>query len=122
MDNSTKQATTGRSLLKGNVAMGTSKVFSGFNENALRYLLPTWMSAWSGVMMRLGFGAVVFWAVSLARRSKATQITMRQRLLLLGVGAVLMLGYMAFLLLGLSYTTPIVSSIFISTEPEVCEI
>lgn len=35
------------------------------------------------------------------------------------LGAITMTGYMTFLLLGLTYTTPISSSIFLSTEPVI---
>lgn len=99
--------------------MGISKTFSGLNENALRFLLPTWMSAYSGVVMRLVFGTTFFWVMSLFKRSKATSkpVTIRQRLRLFLLGAVCIFGYMFFLLEGLTYTTPISSSIFISMQP-----
>lgn len=97
--------------------MGVSKFFSGLNENALRYLLPRWLNAYSGVLMRLGFGAVMFWIMGLFTRKKATRTTVRQKLVLLGIGAFFMLGYMVGLLMGLTYTTPISSSIFLCLEP-----
>lgn len=102
-----------------NVAMGVSKFFSGLNENALRFLLPGWMNAMSGVVFRMGFGAVAFWIISLFRGKRNTPITLKQKLILLALGALPMYGYMIFLLYGLSYTTPIASSIFISLEPVV---
>ena len=98
--------------------MFVSKTFSGLNENALRYLLPRWMSAYSGVVMRLVFGTLFFWAASKvdpeARRQRSSA---GMKLALFAVGAVCMFGYMFALLQGLSYTTPISSSIFISMEP-----
>ncbi len=103
--------------LKGNIAMFASKTFSGFNENALRYLLPDWMSAFTGVLLRLSFGTVAFWASGLFSRKDTTPITWRQRLMLLAIGAFCMFGYMFCLLEGLTYTTPISSSIFISMQP-----
>lgn len=103
--------------LKGNIAMFASKTFSGFNENALRYLLPGWMSAFSGVLLRLGFGTVAFWVCGIFTRKNSTRITWGQRLALLGIGALCMFGYMFCLLEGLTYTTPISSSIFISMQP-----
>ncbi|MDE6308811.1 MAG: DMT family transporter [Muribaculaceae bacterium] len=108
-----------KSLLRGNVAMGVSKTFSGLNENALRYLLPTWMSAYSGVLLRLGFGAIAFWALSLFTDRQAVHTSVRERIGLFMLGAITMTGYMTFLLLGLTYTTPISSSIFISIEPVI---
>ncbi|MBD5320979.1 MAG: EamA family transporter [Bacteroides sp.] len=105
-------------VAKGNIAMFVSKTFSGLNENALRYLLPRWMSAYSGVVMRLVFGTLFFWVASKvdpeARRQRSSA---GMKLALFAVGAVCMFGYMFALLQGLSYTTPISSSIFISMEP-----
>ncbi len=104
-------------LVKGNLAMGVSKTFSGLNENALRYLLPRWMSAVTGVMLRLGFGCVAFWVLSLCCRDRYPDRSTRRERWLMAAGGLLMTGYMIFLLKGLSYTTPVVSSIFICTEP-----
>lgn len=106
------------SKLKGNLAMFASKTFSGFNENALRYLLPTYMSACSGVLLRVGFATGFFWLIGLLKRHKAPS-TLRQRMGLFGLGFVCVFGYMFFLLKGLTYTTPVSSSIFISLQP-VC--
>ncbi len=105
--------------LKGNVAMAVSKTFSGLNENALRYLLPRYMSACSGVLLRVGFATVFFWVLGAIRRRERTPSTIRQRLGLMALGFVCVYGYMFFLLKGLSYTTPVSSSIFISLQP-VC--
>ena len=107
------------SKLKGNLAMFVSKTFSGFNENALRYLLPTYMSACSGVLLRVGFATGFFWLLGLFNRHKSTPSTMRQRMGLLVLGFICVFGYMFFLLKGLTYTTPVSSSIFISLQP-VC--
>lgn len=103
--------------LKGNLEMFSSKVFSGLNENALRYLLPTWMTAMSGVVLRLSFGTLFFWIWGLFTRHKAAPASLRDKLTLLGVGIIFVFGYMWTLLLGLTYTTPISSSIFISLQP-----
>lgn len=107
------------SKLKGNVAMLVSKIFSGFNENALRYLLPHFMSATTGVFLRVGFASIFFWLLGAVRRRQATPTTRRQKLSLLALGFVCIFGYMFFLLKGLSYTTPVSSSIFISLQPVV---
>lgn len=108
-----------RSRLKGNLAMGVSKTFSGLNENALRYLLPTYMSACTGVFLRVGFGAVFFWILGLFHRKKSTPASWRDRISLLLLGFICVYGYMFCLLKGLTYTTPLSSSIFISLQP-VC--
>lgn len=105
------------SKVKGNLSMFTAKVFSGLNENALRYLLPTWMSAYTGVVIRLIFGSLFFWGVGLVSPKKYAPPTVKDKLILLGVGMVFVFGYMWTLLEGLSYTTPISSSIFISLQP-----
>lgn len=107
------------SKLKGNIAMSASKTFSGLNENALKYLVPRWMSPFSGVVLRLVFGSIAFWAVGIFKKKPAVSATTKQKLQLLALGAVLMFGYMFFLLAGLKYTTPITSSIFISLQPAI---
>lgn len=97
--------------------MFASKVFSGLNENALRYLLPTWMSAFTGVVLRLGFGSLFFWIWGFFTRHKSPKASVKDMLVLFGVGVVFVFGYMFTLLEGLTYTTPISSSIFISLQP-----
>lgn len=107
------------SKVKGNLAMFVSKIFSGLNENALRYLLPNFMSACSGVFLRVGFAAGFFWLIGLFKRHDCAPSTVRQRLGLLALGFICVFGYMFFLLKGLTYTTPVSSSIFICLQP-VC--
>lgn len=99
--------------------MGVSKTMSGLNENALKYLVPHWMSPFSGVVLRLLFGTAAFWATSLFVKKSQAKPTTKQKFALMGIGAVLMFGYMFFLLAGLKYTTPITSSIFISLQPAI---
>lgn len=103
--------------LKGNLEMFCAKVFSGLNENALRYLLPRWMGAYTGVALRLAFGSLFFWVWGLFTRREGEQPSLRDRLTLLFVGMIFVFGYMWTLLEGLTYTTPISSSIFISLQP-----
>lgn len=97
--------------------MTIAKVFSGLNENALKYLLPRYMDAFTGVVLRLTAGSLLFWLYGLYTRKSAPKIAWRDRGLLFLVGIVVVFGYMATLLEGLSYTTPISSSIFISLQP-----
>lgn len=103
--------------IKGYVAMFVSKTFSGLNENALRYLLPAWMSAYSGVVLRLVFGTLFFWTAGIFTEKHGVTSTLKQRAALFFLGAVCVFGYMFALLMGLTYTTPITSSIFISMQP-----
>lgn len=97
--------------------MTVAKVFSGLNENALKYLLPRYMDAFSGVVLRLTAGSLLFWLYGLYTRREAPAISWRDRGILFLVGIVVVFGYMITLLEGLSYTTPISSSIFISLQP-----
>lgn len=103
--------------LKGNLAMTVSKTFSGLNENALKYLLPLWMNAYTGVVLRLVFGSVFFWIVGFFTRKTSPKSSTRDKLLLLLTGMIFVFGYMYTLLIGLTYTTPISSSMFISLQP-----
>lgn len=99
--------------------MLVSKIFSGLNENALRFLLPQFMSACTGVFLRVGFATAFFWAVGASRRKESTRLSGKERWSLLGLGFFCVFGYMFCLLKGLTYTTPVSSSIFISLQP-VC--
>lgn len=103
--------------LKGNLMMFVAKTFSGLNQNALRYLLPHWMSPQTGVLLRLGFGSLFFGIYEIFVRKKFTLPNWKDTFLLVGIGLVFVFGYMWALLEGLSYTTPISSSIFISLQP-----
>lgn len=106
--------------VKGNVSMAIAKLFSGLNENALRYLLPTWMGAFTGVLLRLGGGTALFWLLGkyMDHRNPARpKPSTRDKWQLFFIGVVLVYGYMFTLLTGLTYTTPISSSIFICLEP-----
>ena len=103
--------------LKGNIFMFVAKTFSGLNQNALRYLLPGWMSAQTGVLLRLGFGTLFFIIYEFFVRKKYVFPGWKDILMLIFIGLIFVFGYMWALLEGLSYTTPISSSIFISLQP-----
>ena len=97
--------------------MFVSKTFSGLNQNALRYLLPNWMSAQTGVLLRLGFGTLFFIVYELFVHKKFSLPSWKDSIKLIITGLLFVFGYMWALLEGLSYTTPISSSIFISLQP-----
>ena len=103
--------------LKGNIMMFVAKTFSGLNQNALRYLLPRWMSPQTGVVLRLGFGTLFFGVFEIFVRKRFALPDWKNVCLLLGIGLLFVFGYMWALLEGLTYTTPISSSIFISLQP-----
>ncbi len=103
-------------ILGANISVAISKTFSGLNMNALKFLLPLWMSALTGATIRCTFAAAAFWVIALFLPSEKAVATKEKWLLLL-LGAVGLYGFMFFYLLGLSKTTPISSSIFISLQP-----
>ena len=105
------------STVKGNLMMTVSKTFSGLNQNALRYLLPHWMNAQSGVVLRLGVGSILFFIYSIFTRKKFARPGLKDGLMLVAAGLVFVFGYMWTQLKGLTYTTPISSSIFMSLQP-----
>nr|WP_290427100.1 DMT family transporter [Coprobacter tertius] len=92
-----------------------SKTFSGLNMNALKYLLPLWMSPLSGVAIRCTFAAVAFWII--ACFTKPEKSTLKEKGLLFLLGATGIYGFMFFYLVGLSKTTPVSSSIFTTLQP-----
>lgn len=105
------------SKIKGNIAMSVSKAFSGLNQNALKYLLPVWMNAYAGVALRLCFGSLFFWCWGAFRRRGTSHCSLRDKVVLIVTGMICVFGYMFALLQGLTYTTPVSSSIFLSIEP-----
>lgn len=115
--NNEKRTIGMKSTLKGNLEIGASKLFKGLNENALRYLLPTWMSAMTGVVLRLGFGSVFFWIYGIFSHKNFPKPTAKDMIILFATGVFFVFGYMWSLLEGLSYTTPISSAIFLSLQP-----
>ena len=50
--------------LEANLSMAVSKVYSSLNVNALKFLLPLWMSPLTGATFRCTFAAVAFWVIS----------------------------------------------------------
>ena len=104
-----------RKTSEANLAMVVSKTFSGLNVNALRYLLPLWIAPLTGVTYRCVFAAVAFWIIGYW--AKPEKASVKDKLFLFLLGAIGIYGYMFFYLLGISKTTPVSSSIFVSLEP-----
>ena len=98
--------------LEANVSMAVSKIFGGFNMNALKFLLPLWMSPLTGAAIRCTFAAVAFWIIGWFMPKE--QSTPKEKILLLLLGALGLYGFMFLYLIGLSKTTPVSSSIFTS--------
>ena len=101
--------------VKGSAALFVARVFSGLNVNAMGYLLPVWIAPIGCVTVRLVFGAVVFWIVSIF--SKPENITHADKLKLLALGAFGIYGYMSLYALSISYTTPVNFAIFNAMQP-----
>ena len=101
--------------VKGSAALFVARVFSGLNVNAMGYLLPLWIAPMSCVTIRLVFGAVIFWLVSIF--SKPESVTLGDKLKLLALGAFGIFGYMSLYALSISYTTPVKFAIFNAMQP-----
>ena len=101
--------------VKGSAALFVARVFSGLNVNAMGYLLPVWIAPIGCVTVRLVFGAVVFWAVSIF--AKPETVTLADKLKLLALGAFGIYGYMSLYALSISYTTPVNFAIFNAMQP-----
>ena len=71
---------------KGSLALFTARVLSGLNVNAMGYLLPLWIAPIGCVTLRLVFGAVVFWIVSIF--SKPETVAFNDKLKLVALGGV----------------------------------
>lgn len=102
--------------IQANISMAVSKTFNGLNMNALKFLLPLWLSPLTGAVLRCAFAAIVFWIIGWFVPSKV-KVSIKDKWLLLLLGFVGLYGFMFFYLIGLSKTTPISSSIFTSLQP-----
>ena len=100
---------------KGSVALFVARVFSGLNVNAMGYLLPLWIAPVGCVTVRLVFGAVVFWIVSIF--TKPENVTWNDKVKLMALGALGIFGYMSLYALSISYTTPVNFAIFNAMQP-----
>ena len=101
--------------LEANLSMIASRVMAGLNMNALKFLLPLWLGALTGVTMRCIFAAVMFWITGWF--VKEARDTKRQQMKLFCLGAFGLYGFMFCYLLGISKTTPVSSAIFNSMQP-----
>ena len=71
---------------KGSLSLFTARVLSGLNVNAMGYLLPLWISPLSSVVLRLAFGAVVFWIVGIFAKPESVALKDKLKLFMLGGG------------------------------------
>ena len=101
--------------LEANLSMAVSKIFSGLNMNALKYLLPLWMSPLTGATLRCTFAAAAFWVIGWFMPPEKSSA--KDKWLLFLLGAFGLYGFMFLYLAGLSKTTPVSSSIFTSLQP-----
>ena len=101
--------------VEANLSMVVSKALGGFNMNALKYLLPLWIAPVTGVTFRLVFGAAAFWLIDIF--CKPENSTYSSEMAAFYVRGFRYLRIYVFYLLGISKTTPVSSSIFVSLEP-----
>ncbi len=110
-----------KNKMEGHLAMFVSKTFSGLNANALKFLVPVWMTPLAGVTFRMLFGTAALWAtdIFLLRKEgrKRGNVGKKEiiRMLLTGV-----FGFYVFqltYLTSLKYTTPVSVSILGSLMP-----
>ena len=84
--------------LEANLSMAVSKVFSGLNMNALKYLLPLWMSPLTGATLRCTFAAAAFWVIGWFMPPEKSSAKDKWLLFLLGA-----LGLYGFMIRALVY-------------------
>lgn len=101
--------------VKGSVSLLIARVFSGLNVNAMSFLLPVWIAPIGCVTVRLVFGAVVFWIISIF--SKPETVSWSDKLKLMALGGIGIFGYMSLYALSISYTTPVNFAIFNAMQP-----
>ena len=77
---------------EANICMVISKTFSGLNMNALKYLLPLWISPLTGVTLRCTFAAIAFWIIGFFVPKENT--TRKEKGILFLLGALGIYGFM----------------------------
>ena len=77
---------------EANISMVVSKTFSGLNMNALKYLLPLWMSPLTGASFRCVFAAVAFWVIGWFMKPEVS--TTKDKVWLFLLGAIGIYGFM----------------------------
>jgi len=102
-------------IAEANLSMILSKILSGLNINALKYLLPMWIAPVTGVTIRVCFAALAFCLIDIF--AKPDTSTTRDKGVLFLLGAFSLYGFMFLYLMGLSTTTPVSAAIFSSTQP-----
>ena len=100
---------------KGSLSLFTARVLSGLNVNAMGYLLPLWIAPTSCVTLRLVFGALVFWIISIFAKPESVELKDKIKLFLLGGFGIF--GYMSLYAVSLSHTTPVSFAIFNAMQP-----
>ena len=102
--------------LEANLSMVASRVMAGLNMNGLKFLLPLWLGALTGVTVRCVFccRGILDNRLVCKRRHRPQS---RQRIGLFCLGAFGLYGFMFCYLLGISKTTPVSSAIFNSMQP-----
>lgn len=101
--------------VKGNVSLLIARLFSGFNINGMKYLVPLWIAPLTCVSLRLLFGTLMFWAIGIFEKPDTSSTRDRIKLLLLG--AIAVFGYMALYAVALSMTTPVTLAILNAMQP-----
>ena len=102
--------------IEGHLSMLAGRTFGGLNSNALKYLLPLWISPLCCVAYRLVFGAIVFWIIGFFIKNEP-KVTIRTKIEMFLLGLFGLYAYMMFYMWGLSHTTPVSSSIIMAMIP-----
>ena len=101
--------------LKGHYALFASRIFSGLNMNALKFLLPLYIAPLSCVTLRLVFGTAVFWIIGIFEKPDLSSVADRVKLFF--IGAIAVFGYMLLYATGINYTTPVNFAILNAIQP-----
>ncbi|MGL4293747.1 MAG: DMT family transporter [Bacteroidales bacterium] len=102
-------------LVKAHLAIFLAEMFNALNVNAQKYLLPEWSSPFAMLLIRTAFGCILFWLLSFFGQSK--RMEKKDILILMTGGAFSLTAYISFYLLGVMKSSPIDSSLIMSTMP-----
>lgn len=102
-------------LFRASLAIFFAELFNALNVNAQKYLLSEWCSPFSMLIIRVAFGCFLFWGLALLGKSE--KVARKDVIRMISIGALSLTAYMTFYLLGVEKSSPIDSSLIMSTMP-----
>jgi drug/metabolite transporter (DMT)-like permease len=106
-----------REIIKGHIAILSSKFIVGLNVPVGRYLLSGWISPMELALTRILFGAIAFWVIGLF--SKKEKVAFSDLAIIATGGIVGIVATQLTFSWGLTFTTPVNFALIVALNPIV---